>query len=85
MKQINQKIIFKNDNKNFGVKVDVDYYLNVIIIRTSMNEKYQYYKTFLGAPDDIKYDNDNKATEVSWIRPLSELDIKFILKNSKKK
>lgn len=84
MNNINQKIIFKNDKKNEGVKIDVDYYFNVIIIRTSMNEKYQYYKTFLGNPDDIKYDNDNKATEVAWIRPLSEIGLKFVRKSRKK-
>lgn len=80
-----KNIILKTDKKNEGVKVDIDYYFNVIIIRTSINEKYQYYKKYLGNPDDIKYSNDNKATEVSWIRPLSELNIKFILKKSKKK
>lgn len=84
MKQTNQKIIFKNDKKNEGVKVDVDYYFNVIVIRTSMNEKYQYYKTFLGAPDDIRYNSNNEVTEVAWIRPLSEIGLKFVRKSRKK-
>lgn len=77
-------IVLKTDKKNKGIKVNIDYYFNVIIIRTSMNERYQYYKKYLGSPDDIKYNNNNEIIEVGWIRPLSELDIKFVTKNIKK-
>lgn len=79
-KEKEKDLVLKTNKKNKSVEVVVDYHFNVITIRTSINEKYKYYKKFLGRPDDILYNDNDEPSKVIWIKPLSEIDMKFIRK-----